>query len=105
MTVAATFATSYISNTAVCAGKVAERVAAKKIAKYAEQCRNFIFIPLSCEVYSAWCADGLEFLNDLGSRFSDVTGDTRGTDYLFQRLSIALQKGSAACMVVLEPIV
>ena len=55
-------------------------------------------MPLACEVSGAWCTDGLEFLNDLGSRISDLTGDRRDTDFLFQRLSIALQKGNAACM-------
>ena len=57
-------------------------------------CRNYIFVPLACEVSGAWCTDGLEFLNDLGSRISDVTGDKRDTDFLFQRLSIALQRGT-----------
>ena len=68
-------------------------------------CRNYIFVPLACEVSGAWCTDGLEFLNDLGSRISDVTGDKRDTDFLFQRLSIALQKGNAACMYKPGPLV
>ena len=37
---------------------------------------NFIFLPLACEISSAWCADGLEFLNDLGSKISDVTNES-----------------------------
>ena len=89
VTVADTFATSYVTDAAICAERVAERAAAKKIAKYAEMCRNYIFVPLACEVSGVWCTDDLEFLNDLGSRISDVTGDTRDTGFLFQRLSIA----------------
>ena len=105
VTVADTFATSYVGDAAVCAGRVAERAAAKKIAKYAEMCRNYIFVPLACEVSGVWCTDGLEFLNDLGSRISDVTGDRRDKDFLFQRLSIALQKGNAACMYRPGPLI
>ena len=45
------------------------------------------------------------FLNDLGSRISDVTFDKRDTDFLFQRLSIALQKGNAACMYKSGPLI
>ena len=36
--------------------------------KYAEMCCNYICVPLACEVSGAWCNDGLELLNDLGSR-------------------------------------
>ena len=61
-------------------------------------CHKYIFVPLACEVSGVWCTDGLEFLNDLGTRISDVTGNRRDMDFLFQRLSIALQKGNAACM-------
>ena len=71
VTVADTFASSYVSDAAVCARKVAERAAAKEIAKYAQLCRNYIFVPLACEVFGAWCNDGLEFINDLGSRISE----------------------------------
>ena len=67
----------YVSDAAVCAGRVTELAAAKKISKYAEMCRNYIFVPLACEVSGAWCTGGLEFLNDLGSRISNVTGDKR----------------------------
>ena len=72
---------------------------------HAELCRNYIFVPLACEVSGAWCADGLELLNDLGSMIYDVTGDTRDTGFLFQRLSIALQKGNAACMYKPGPLI
>ena len=64
-----TFATFYVSDAAVCA--------AKNVAKYAKLCRNYIFVPLTCEVCDAWCNDGLEFLYDLGSSVSDATGDRR----------------------------
>ena len=40
----------------------------------------------------------MEFLNDLGSRISCSTGEARETSFLYQRLSISLQKGNAACI-------
>ena len=89
----------------VCAGRVVERDAAKKIAKYAEMCRNDICVLLACVFSGAWCTNGLEFLNDLGSRISDVTGGTQDMSFLFQRLSIALQKGNAACMYKPGPLI
>ena len=105
VTVADTFAASYVNDAATCAGKVAESAAAKKVSKYAELRRHFTFVSLACEVTGVWCADGLEFLNDLGSRISDVTGDARDTGFLFQRFSIALQKGNAACLYKPGPLI
>ena len=59
-------------------------------------CRKYICVPLACEVSGAWCTDGLEFLNDLGSRISDVTGDRRDTDFLFQIVHsiVAMERSS-----------
>ena len=45
----------------------------------------------------AWCEAGSNFFDDLGNRISDVTGDCNETAYLYQRLSIAIQRGNAAC--------
>ena len=93
VTVSDIFAKSYISATSVLAGSAAERSASLKIVKYSEIARNHIFVPLSCEVTGVWCAEAVDFLNDLGGRISTVTGDKRELAFLYQRLSVALQKG------------
>ena len=55
-----------------------ERAAAKKKnEKYDELCRNYIFIPLACEVTGVWNIEVDEFLADLGSRISCTTGEAR----------------------------
>ena len=58
----------------------------------------YLFVPLACEVTGVWNAEAEEFFNCLGSRISGATGDARETTFLYQRLSIALQKGNAACI-------
>ena len=70
-----------------------ERSASLKIIKYSEIARNHIFIPLACEVTGVWCAEAVDFLNELGGRISAATGDKRELAFLYQRLSVALQKG------------
>ena len=95
VTVANTFAASYISAT----GSAAERAAQLKISKYDEIARNHIFVPLACEVTGVWCSEAIDFIYELGNRISDATSDKRESSFLFQRLSIALQKGNAACVV------
>ena len=45
----------------------------------------------------------VDFLHELGDRISAVTGDRRESTFLFQRLSVALQKGNAACIIGTMP--
>ena len=98
VTVANTFANSYIASTSVEAGTAAEIAAVRKKTKYLELAQKYLFVPLVCEVTGVWCSEACDFLNELGSRICEVTGDKRETSYLFQRLSIGLQKGNAACV-------
>ena len=44
------------------------------------------------ESFDPICAEALTFLSELGRRMSVVTGDMRETTFLFQRLSIAIQR-------------
>ena len=103
VTVADTFATSYLPLTSLEAGSAAERAASLKNKKYEELARNHIFSPLACEVTGNWCSEAVEFLHELGDRISAVTGDRRESTFLFQRLSVALQKGNAACVIGTMP--
>ena len=96
-------AASYVGDTAVKAGAAAEWAAAKKTEKYDELHRNYIFIPLACEVTGVWNIEAEEFFNDLGSRISCSTGEAHETSVLYQRLSISLQKGNAACIYRPDP--
>jgi hypothetical protein len=99
VTVVDTFCASYIGMTSVEAGSAAERAATLKTTKYEELARNHIFVPLACEVVGGWCSEASDFFVELGKRISVVTGDRRETSFLFQRLSIAIQKGNAACIL------
>ena len=89
---------NYVGDTAVRAGAAAERAAAKNTEKYDELRSNYISTPLACEGTGVWNNEAKEFLNDLGSRISCSTGEARETSLLYQRLSISLQKGNAACI-------
>ena len=73
------------------------------LLKYDELRRNYIFIPLACEVTGVWNIEAEEFFNELGSRISCSTGEARETSFLYQRLSISLQKGNAACIYRPDP--
>ena len=42
--------------------------------------------------------DGIQFLNDLGTRTSQVTGDNRDKAFLYQRLSVVIQRYNAVIL-------
>ena len=95
VTVADTFAASYIDSTASSAGAAAERAVNLKTNKCQLLQNNYIFVPLACEVMGSWSNVSIEFLGSLSEKITMVTGDTNEKS---QRISIALQRGNAACV-------
>ena len=98
VTVADTFAASYVGDTAVRTGAAAERAAAKEIEKYDELRRNYIFIPLAGEVTGVWNVEAEEFFKDLGSRMSYFTGGEARETSFFVSEAVYLVTEGECCM-------
>jgi hypothetical protein len=98
VTVADTLAVSYLPLTSVTAGGAAESAASRKEDKYAELTTNHIFIPIALESLGPVGSQATLFLKDLGRRLTLVTGDVRETAFLFQRVSVAIQRFNAVCV-------
>ena len=90
-----TLAATYMDRTAHAAGAAAEALAAAKVRKYDALADKYIIVPLAFETLGPICAEGVSFVRDLGKRLTEVSRDLRETAYLFQRLSIAIQRGNA----------
>ena len=97
VTVAHTLADSYLSLTSVQSGSAAELASARKISKYSELAKNYSFIPIAVETLGPFCQEGRNFLEDVGKRLSMTSGDPRETSFLFQRLSVTVQRFNAIC--------
>jgi hypothetical protein len=78
-----------------CAASAAEAAAQRKESKYAEIANCHLFYPLAFETMGPINSLGLEFIRDLGHRISRATDDPRETSFLFQRLSVAVQRFNA----------
>jgi len=52
-------------------------------------------VEIVCTFAGTWNNRAVELVQELGRRMTAVTEDTRETTYLFQRLSMALQRGNA----------
>ena len=94
-----TLAWSHVSSTSKEAGLAAENAEKKKLAKYEYLRNGYILTPIAVETLGSWGQMGLKFIKDLGSRIADRTGDMRSTSYLFQSLSVAVQRGNAASVM------
>ena len=65
------------------------------MVKYAALTSTHVFVPLAFETLGAWGEQARVFVVQLGRLITGVTGDVRETDFLRQRLSIAIQRGNA----------
>ena len=94
-----TFAPSYLAIAATEAGNVAAAAESRKKNKYSNLDRSYSFVPVAIETTGVFGPDTTSFLNELGQRFRQVTGDDNSHRYLIQRLSVAVQRGNAASVM------
>ena len=94
-TVPDTLAECHLPNTFRCAGAAADLAAVNKTLKYAELGREYVFVPVAVETLGPINSEGADFISDLGQRITAISGDLRETAFLFQRISIAIQRGNA----------
>jgi hypothetical protein len=94
-----TFAGTYINNTTQRAGAAADLAESNKIKKYEELMNTFIFVPVAIETSGVWGQAGLQFIKQIGNRIREATGEKASTNYLIQRISIAIQQGNAAAIL------
>ena len=85
-------AESYLASTSTIAGAAAEGAASRKDLKYQSLASTHTFIPLVFETLGPINTKGISFLNELGHRLSARTSEPRETAFLFQRISIAVQR-------------
>ena len=94
-----TLAPSHITRSAAEAGSAAREAESKKATKYALLATVHEFVPVAIETMGTQGACGLAFINEAGRRIAAVTGDTRSTAFLKQRLALAVQRGNAASVL------
>ena len=95
VTVPDTYADSHLADTATTAAAAADKAASNKVAKYRQIANSHIFVPVVIDTAGTWNHQAVELVQELGRRMTAVTGDTRQATYLFQRMSVALQRGNA----------
>ena len=80
-------------------GVVANEAEDKKRSKYAFLSSTFHFVPIAVETLGTLGEEADSFIHELGRRMTAVTGERRATEFLLQRLSVAIQRGNAASVM------
>ena len=86
---------SHNSSNSLAAGSVADSVEVRKIVKYAELGRRFIFQPVAVETSGAVGKSKIHFFKHLGCRLVVQFQDQSEIDFLLQRVSLAILRGNA----------
>ena len=94
-----TVASSYLTSCATTPGAAAENAASLKNQKYRQLSTTHVFTPLVFETFGPLSQETLSVLNTLGGRIISKTGDLRERMFLYQQLSIAVQRGNVACFL------
>ena len=98
VTVTDTLAASNISHSALAAGAAAEKAAERKLQKYTELSACYTFVPVAFETLGPVNSLGAEFIRSIGIRARGSSGDVREGCFLWQRLSMAIQRFNAVCI-------
>jgi len=98
VTIVTTLADSYLPVSSALAASAAEAAATRKEAKYADMPAPFSFKTIAVETLGPINESAVDFLRELGCRISVKTNDERQTAFLFQRLSVTVQRFNAVIL-------
>ena len=98
VTVVHTLAASYVAQSAVNAASAAEVAASRKASKYSTLSDMYHFYPVAIETLGPLSDISQHFISDIGRRISQRTLDQRETAFLFQRISVAIQRFNSVCL-------
>jgi len=94
-----TFATCHVTPCSDEAGSAAANAEIRKCHKYQDIICGVDFVPVAIETSGAWGKQAIGLIKEIGRRIAAITYDNRATSFLRQRLSIAVQRGNATCVL------
>jgi hypothetical protein len=98
-----TFAKSHSKTSSTSPGLTANVSEDKKIKKYEDIMKAYLFTPIAIETMGPWGQHAIHFLEELASRLKIKTKEENARLHLFQRISIALQQCNAISIISTLP--
>jgi hypothetical protein len=94
-----TVAPSNISASIQGAGKTANKAEVQKSRKYKELDTKFLVTPIAVETYGSFGEKGKKLIDEIGNMMIEKFGDKRSKFHLYQRISMAVQRGNVASVL------
>ncbi|KAJ4447838.1 hypothetical protein ANN_09846 [Periplaneta americana] len=94
-----TLAPYHLLSTSKIASSAAESAVHNERHKYVHLVDNYIFIVFAVQTLGSWCKEAKDLVSEIGRSLVTVTGDPHCTNYLRQRIGIAIQRGNAASIL------
>ena len=95
-----TFSQSNIDSSAINPGSAAKAAEERKISKYRSLSSRFSFYPIAIETSGVFGKISLKFISHIGNLISSNTRDPHESSKLFQRLSLAIQRGNSHAIMM-----
>ena len=95
VTIATTLADSYLAASSIHCGSAANMIAARKVDKYRDLPSQYSFQPIAFENLGPASSSTATFLSFLGGRISMRSGEAKEEAFLWQRISLCLQRFNA----------
>ena len=95
-----TFADSHVKSAAIAAGEAARDAEVKKRRKYEDLAQRYRFEPVAFETGGACGPATKALIRELGARMTVASGERRETEWLWQRLSMAVIRGNATSVLL-----
>ena len=94
-------AASHLNHAVLSPGAVANDAENRKTLKYRSLTPMYSFTPIAVETLGALGDEASHFFRDVGNRIAAVTKEPKSYQFLMQRLSVAVQRGSSwNCSVI-----
>ena len=98
-TCADTLCQSYVKECSRVPGAAAEFREKVKNSHYKELEGDYCFFPIAVETFGSWGSESHKLVKEIGKKVMEETGEKRSSFYLFQNISIAIQRGNASCVL------
>ena len=96
VTVADTLCQTYVTQCSKHPGAGADSRENGKTLKYVELAEKYCFVPVGVETLGSWGTKGHKLIKEIENKVAEVTGEKRSTSFLFQSISIAIQRGNSS---------
>jgi len=98
VTVKCPLAESYVTGSAREAGAAEELAASRKEEKYANITGQYLFAPIAIETLGRLNTSACQLFANLGRKISSTSGDDREGAFLFQRVTVLVQRYNAVLL-------